>query len=218
MNESTAEAPRAASPAENSRRALQKKYLPFGLTALLVLAADVASKTWALATLTGLNQGTMLVIPGHLDLRLVHNKGGAWGLLENASEGVRLPFFLIVSIVAVAFILSLYRKVRPDQHALRWALPLVLGGALGNASDRIVRVGVVDFIDYRANWVLGMNRVLGKVAPDWVGVSHWPIFNVADVAICVGVALMAIDMLTNKRGQKSERSVSAPLANSAGEQ
>lgn len=216
MNESTADALRARSSADGSRQALLKKYLPFGLTALLVLAADLASKAWALSVLAGRRQGTMEIIPGHLDLRLVHNKGGAWGLLENASEAVRLPFFLIVSALAIAFILSVYRKVRPGQHALRWALPLVLGGALGNASDRIVRVGVVDFIDYHANWVLGMNRLIGKLAPDWAGVSHWPVFNVADVAICIGVALMALDMLASKRGPSSQPSASAPFADSAG--
>lgn len=214
MNENTGDAPRAPSPAKRSRQAVLERYLPFGLTALLVLAADVGSKAWALAALRG--RDSIEVIPGHLDLRLVHNKGGAWGLLENASEAVRLPFFLVVSAVAVAFILSVYRKVRTNQHALRWALPLVLGGALGNASDRIVRVGVVDFIDYRAEWVLGMNRVLGKVAPGWSGVSHWPVFNVADIAICIGVALMGIDMLTSKRGHKPEPGLSEPLANSTG--
>ena len=62
---------------------------------------------------------------------LAKNRGGAWGLLQDTPEYVRRPFFLLVSALAITFIVSLYRRLAPNQSALRWGLPLVLGGALG---------------------------------------------------------------------------------------
>jgi signal peptidase II len=87
----------------------------------------------------------------------------------------------------------------PGQRALRWGLPLVLGGALGNLADRVTRGSVVDFIDYRAEWVESMNRLIANVAGGWHVTDHWPTFNVADISICVGVGLMAVDMLMSGR-------------------
>jgi signal peptidase II len=136
----------------------------------------------------------------HLTLTLAYNKGGAWGLLQDASETVRRPFFFAVSVLAVLFIVSLYSKLVRGQHSLTWGLPFVLGGALGNLSDRVTRNSVIDFIDYRADWVLGMNRAIARAVPHWGLTDHWPTFNIADVAICIGVGLMAVDMFTSRRG------------------
>jgi signal peptidase II len=144
----------------------------------------------------------------HLTFTLAYNKGGAWGLLQDSSELVRLPFFLAVSVLAVLFIVSLYGKLGSGQTALKWGLPLVLGGALGNLSDRITRSSVIDFIDYRADWVLAMNRGIAKVAKGWSLTDHWPTFNVADIAICVGVGLMAVDMFTSRRAAEVPRPTS----------
>ena len=99
----------------------------------------------------------------------------------------RRPFFLLVSVAAIAFIMTLYRRLQPKQRALRWGLPLVLGGALGNVLDRIRYGHVIDFIDAHIVYK-GIDH-------------HWPTFNVADIAICVGVGLMAVDMFTSKRGR-----------------
>ena len=79
---------------------------------------------------------------------LAKNRGGAWGLLQSANENVRRPFFLLVSVAAITFIVTLYRRLQPKQRALKWGLPLVLGGALGNVFDRIRYGHVIDFIDY----------------------------------------------------------------------
>lgn len=175
----------------------QPSILFLTVVSVLALAADIGSKLWAEKRLD--DYKIVEVLPNHLQFLLAKNKGGAWGLLQGTSENVRRPFFLLVSAAAIAFIVTLYRRLQPRQRALKWGLPLVLGGALGNVFDRIRYGHVIDFIDYRAEWVRKMNDlfVRGKVAP--VSTDHWPTFNVADIAICVGVALMAIDMFTTRR-------------------
>jgi signal peptidase II len=173
-------------------------YVFLALVSILTLAADLASKAWAEQHLDG---STVAEIwKNHVTLLLAKNRGGAWGLLQSTSENVRRPFFLLVSVAAIAFIMTLYRRPQGHQRALKWGLPLVLGGALGNVFDRIRYGHVIDFIDYRADWMRKMNEVLLHNSND-----HWPTFNIADVAICVGVGLMAIDMFTSKRGRRPLR-------------
>jgi signal peptidase II len=173
----------------------------FGSVAATVLLLDVVSKAWAELELSrrSLKEGALVIFEDHLSLTLAYNRGGAWGLLQDASEMVRKPFFFGVSIAAIFFIVSLYSRIADNQKALRWGLPLVLGGALGNLADRVVRGSVVDFIDYRASWVEGMNRTIAHVVKGWNITSHWPTFNVADISICVGVGLMVVDMITSRR-------------------
>src|SRR5690349_14498278 len=175
-------------------------FIFFGVVAAVSLLCDVATKAWAEVELTRRSLlDPMVVVEGHLNFALAYNRGGAWGLLQNASESLRRPFFLVVSVAAIAFIVSLYGKLMPNQRALRWGLPLVLGGALGNLADRVTRGSVVDFIDYRAGWVETMNQLIANVVSGWHITDHWPTFNVADISICVGVGLMAVDMLTSGR-------------------
>ena len=182
---------------------VRPSFLFFGVVAAISLVADVTSKAWAEIVLSKrtAQEPSIVLIKDHLGLMLAYNKGGAWGLLQDASEMVRRPFFLLVSGLAIAFIVSLYGRLGTGQRALKWGLPLVLGGALGNLSDRIIRSSVIDFIDFRANWIESMNHGIGKLAHGWGMTDHWPTFNVADVSICVGVGLMALDMFVSKRGQ-----------------
>jgi signal peptidase II len=172
----------------------------FGIVAAVSLVADVGTKAWAEVTLQTVPPRSIEILKDHLSFTLAYNPGGAWGLFQHHSELVRRPFFLAVSLLAIAFIINLYGRLTSGQRALKWGLPLVLGGALGNLSDRIVRSNVIDFIDYQANWIEQMNRLIAKVAKGWAITNHWPTFNVADIAICVGVGLMAVDMFTSRRG------------------
>jgi len=173
------------------------------VVSIVSLVADVVTKLWAEKKLEGY-PGYVNVMENHLMFVLAKNKGGAWGLLQGQSENVRRPFFLLVSVAAIAFIVTLYRRLQPRQHALKWGLPLVLGGALGNVFDRIRYGYVIDFIDYRADWIKKLNELIQRKYPGHIVTDHWPTFNVADIAICVGVALMAVDMLTSRRGKKPE--------------
>jgi signal peptidase II len=188
-------------------------YVFFGLVAAVALMADVATKAWAEITLTARTRDPAIkLVENHLSFSLAYNRGGAWGLLQNSSELIRRPFFLGVSFAAVVFIVSLYSRLLPGQRALKWGLPLVLGGALGNLTDRVVRTSVVDFIDYRAEWIVKMNEGIATLFPTWNVTDHWPTFNVADMCICAGVALMAIDMIASKHPPRVSRPPQAPVA------
>src|SRR5215218_2737844 len=124
------------------------------------------------------------VLPDYWHFRYVENPGAAWGLFGGLPEGVRRPFFHLVSLAALGFILWMYVRLEPGQRLVRVALALVAGGALGNFVDRLLRGYVIDFIDWHWRNQPGL---------------RWPTFNVADVAICVGVGLMLLDALRVRR-------------------
>ncbi len=141
--------------------------------ALLVMLLDQLSKH-----LVGLYlQGTqpVAVFPG-LNLVLVHNPGAAFGLLSEAG-GWQRWFFIVLSGIIMLLLGCWLCTLHSGQRCLAAGLSLILGGAAGNLCDRIRLGEVVDFIDvYYRSW-------------------HWPAFNVADSAICLGVALLLLDML-----------------------
>lgn len=123
------------------------------------------------------------VIDGLFSITYLRNKGAAFSFLANASW--RLPFFILISFIAVAAIMVAFRKLRDDQRLAAFSLTLILSGAVGNLIDRLRMGEVIDFLD-----VYWKNH-------------HWPAFNVADSAICVGVAMLALDMfLEERRGNR----------------
>lgn len=163
------------------------KYAFLAIASLLFFAADAVSK-WLVVTYDQQTKPRPTTDGWHLRLNNVEggNPGGAWGIFGDKPDYIRLPFFFLISAVAVVFVVSLYRKLEPKQHALKWALPLLLGGALGNLVDRIRHKSVIDFIEFS----------ITKAGADSF---RWPTFNVADIWICVGVILMAIDMFTPRK-------------------
>ena len=122
----------------------------------------------------------------------VQNTGAAFGLLAGAHPAFRVPFFIMVPLVALAAIAIVFRKIAASDLKLSAALSLVVGGAVGNLIDR-VRLGyVVDFLDFHLNYR-----------------AHFPAFNVADSAICVGVGLLMLDLVIEK--PEGKLNVSASL-------
>ncbi|HED38883.1 MAG TPA: lipoprotein signal peptidase [Chromatiales bacterium] len=118
-----------------------------------------------------------------LNLVLAHNTGAAFSFLSDAG-GWQRWFFAVLAIVVSAVILVWIVRLKQHELRLAIALSLVLGGAIGNVWDRIMLGYVVDFIDvYYGDW-------------------HWPAFNVADSAICIGAILLIIDALFNKENQQ----------------
>ncbi len=149
----------------------------FGSIVGLGLAADQASKLYIDNTMTLYR--SIPVLDGLFNITYLRNKGAAFSFLSDAAW--RIPFFLVVTLVAIVAILVALRRVRDDQRLAQVALAMVFAGAVGNLIDRVRLGEVIDFLDvYWKNY-------------------HWPAFNVADSLICVGVALVAFDMLREER-------------------
>lgn len=159
---------------------MSRRWKLFTIIGLLSLIADQVTKIWArtLPTFTtpdGRTFGkTVEVIPNFWDWRLSHNPGSAFGLFGE-TDGSRI-FLSIIGILAVVAIFWMVKKAREDQTRLAVALGLVAGGAIGNLVDRILYGVVTDFVV-------------------WKYYEHeWPTFNVADVTLVVGVALLFLDL------------------------
>ena len=118
----------------------------------------------------------MPVLGEYLRLVLVHNSGAAFGLFP----GSRVAFILF-SFAAIALILFLYLRLPAHTRLQLIAMGALLGGALGNLHDRVRAGVVVDFIE------IGVGRF------------HWPVFNVADMAVTGGVALLLLGVARRSR-------------------
>lgn len=153
--------------------------------ASVVLVLDQLTKLWVQAHIP-LWSGYP-VIPDFFNMVHVLNKGAAFGFLASDSIAWQTTFFIITALVAVGVILYLLRTTHAADKLSVCGLGLVLGGALGNLIDR-VRLGVVvDFLDFYVN--------------DW----HWPAFNVADIAICVGVGALMLTILKTGKDDTTNR-------------
>jgi signal peptidase II len=117
------------------------------------------------------------VIHGFFNLVHVRNTGGAFGIFGGEKGGLGSLLFVLVSLIAIGSILFLFVRLREDEKRLSFSLSLVLSGAIGNLIDRLRYGEVVDFLDF---YVLSY---------------HWPAFNIADSAICLGIGLMALELL-----------------------
>jgi len=126
---------------------------------------------------------TVEVIPGFFNLVHVRNTGGAFGIFGGERGGLGSLLFVVVSLIAVGCILVFFVKVREDEKILSLSLSLVLSGAIGNLIDRLWYGEVVDFLDF------------------YVHSYHWPAFNIADSAICIGIGLMAIELLIRDKSK-----------------
>ncbi|HEY6007513.1 MAG TPA: signal peptidase II [Geobacteraceae bacterium] len=159
---------------------MKVKYFILLAVSAVVLFLDQATKLYIDRTMD--LHTTIPVIDHFFNITYLRNKGAAFSFLANFHY--RLQFFLLVSLIAVAVILVVFRRLRPDQHSSAFSLALIFSGAVGNLIDRVRLGEVIDFLDVH-----------------WYD-HHWPAFNVADSAICVGVFLLAIDMYLEERRQK----------------
>ena len=153
----------------------------------VVVVLDQASKLWAHATLRG--KPTITVIPGCFEFIYSRNDGGLFGFFGDWHGGVRTLLLLALPLVAVGMITWLIVRSSEEDGRSRLGLALILGGAIGNLIDRILRGEVIDFID----WYVPA----GPVA-DWLirrfGTAHWPTFNIADSSIVAGACLLLLAM------------------------
>ena len=159
---------------------MKTKYLILAALTPLILVADQLTKLYIDRSMK-LYQ-SIPVIDGLFSITYLRNRGAAFSFLSSATW--RIPFFILASIIAIAAIMVALGKLRDDQRFAALSLTLILSGAAGNLIDRVRMGEVIDFLD-----------VYWKT-------HHWPAFNVADSAICVGVAFLALDMLREERRLK----------------
>ena len=138
-----------------------------------VVISDQLSKYYIAHTLVP--QVSIPIIPQMFHITFILNSGAAFGILENQ----RL-LFIIIAVLILAGVGYFYRKIPSEYAGFRFGLGLMAGGAIGNLIDRIVTGYVIDFFDFRI----------------------WPIFNVADIAIVCGVAIMVYTILFLKKEVK----------------
>ncbi len=147
-----------------------KKPTAYLTLSILVLVLDQAAKLIVVRTIQPFEE--IRVLP-FLQLVNVKNTGAAFGLFQ----GLGNPFFIAVSLIAVAVVTVMLIRGKEDGLSLSF----ILGGALGNLLDRLRLGYVVDFIDLHA------------------GRYHWPAFNVADSALSVGILLLLLSTLLKGR-------------------
>ena len=140
--------------------------------ALLILIADQISKYLVLSNLhPGQSWNPVASLTPWVSITHVTNTGVAFGLFPD-----RGSFFVIIAMIVVAAIIFYYRQLPAGQWWIKVSLGLQLGGALGNLVDRLRLGYVVDFIDFKI----------------------WPVFNVADSSIVIGVAILAYYLLRDR--------------------
>lgn len=157
-----------------------KRWQLFSTIALFGMIVDQLTKVYIDRSMQLFD--SIPIVENFFHITYVRNKGAAFSFLSNASW--RLPFFIIVSIIAALVILIAFRKLRDNQRLAQISLAMIFSGAVGNLIDRVRLGEVIDFLD--AHWYR----------------HHWPAFNVADSLICVGVFLLAIDMILEEKRLK----------------
>ena len=138
--------------------------MPLGI-GILVFIIDQLVKHLVVSTMH-LGQ-SLPVIKGIFHITYVLNPGAAFGMLEHQRW-----FFIVVALAAVLLGVFFYRKLQQESILTRSGAGLLLGGAVGNLADRIQSGLVVDFLDFRV----------------------WPVFNIADIAICAGAGILIYDI------------------------
>lgn len=146
-----------------------------GIAAIIVLLDQVSKITVTQI----LNYGQSIPVTSFFNLVLVYNEGAAFSFLSNQG-GWQRYLFTGIAIIAIILITYLIRK-HAGERLHCWGLTLILGGAIGNVIDRMMYGHVIDFLDfYIKRW-------------------HWPAFNVADIAICLGAGLYILDELRRSK-------------------
>jgi len=150
-----------------------------------VFMVDQASKAWATRSLRF--SGEMPLITGFLNFAYAQNTGVAFSMLDDNGDAGRWGLTAVGSVAAALVVYFFWRTPRSDDRMLG-SLALLLAGIVGNVTDR-ARLGfVIDFIDVQ------------------FGSWHYPTFNVADTAICIGAGLLIVDMFLVKKTPKPETS------------
>jgi len=155
-----------------------KKWRLVGGWLIFIIAVDQLTKILVDRTMP--LHHSIPIIDGLFSLTYVRNTGAAFGIFSRSHEAFRLPFLVLVSVVAIGFIVAMLRRLRDRETGLMTALSFILGGAVGNLIDRALHGEVIDFLDF------------------YWSTYHWPAFNLADSFITVGVAITIFHLMRAK--------------------
>ncbi len=148
-----------------------------------VFMIDQTSKAWAVRRLH--LGGDREIIPNFLNFIYAQNSGVAFSFLDDHGDAGRYGLSIVAGLAAILVLYYFWRVPRAHDRLLG-ALGLLLAGIVGNLTDRLRLGFVIDFIDVQfGNW-------------------HYPTFNVADMAICIGAGLLILDMLLTKKTEKAQ--------------
>lgn len=141
---------------------------------LCIIILDQATKYLVRAFMTPYR--SLNIIPGLFNFVYVMNKGGAFGILSGQPPFLRGIIFISFSVITILALIIIYLKLKYETLG-RVGIGFLMGGAIGNLIDRIRWGMVVDFLDF------------------YLGKHHWPAFNIADMAICIGLGVILLNML-----------------------
>ncbi len=158
-----------------ARVGMKRKYWVLLIFCIGILLLDQWTKSMVVQKLPLYQR--VEVIHGFFDLTHVRNTGGAFGIFGGEKGGLGSILFVVISLVAIGAIVFLFFRIKESEKTLAVAFSFILSGAVGNLIDRLRYGEVVDFLDFHL-WGY-----------------HWPAFNVADSAICIGIGLMALELL-----------------------
>jgi len=158
---------------------MQAKYGIFAALTTFVIALDQATKIWVVNNLE-YRKDSIEVIDGFFQLVHVQNKGAAFGMGSGTEHA--MTFFLVFTVIAVGVIISMLVKLHPKEKFMSAIMALIMGGAIGNAIDRVDKASVTDFLRFYTE-----HPTLAPWLRDNLGTTEYPSFNVADMAIVGGV-------------------------------
>jgi signal peptidase II len=164
---------------------MKRKYWVLLIACLLILILDQFTKYEVEQKLPLHHR--VEVISNFFNLTHVRNAGGAFGIFGGRRGGWGTVFFVGISVLAIGSLFYFIWKVKEDEKNLNLSFSLVLAGAIGNLIDRLRYGEVIDFLEF------------------YLSSFYWPAFNIADSAICIGIGLMAFEILIwdHKKAAKS---------------
>ncbi|MFP3036810.1 MAG: signal peptidase II [Arsenophonus sp. ER-BJ3-MAG3] len=146
---------------------------------ILIFIADFSTKK---LILNNFRLYETIPLSSYFNLSYVQNTGVAFGFLADEGEW-RIWFFTFIAITICFLLITASYRQNINKKLSNIAYALVIGGALGNLSDRLIYGFVIDFIDF------------------YIGDWHWPTFNIADTAISIGVILIIFDILIDRKNK-----------------
>lgn len=153
------------------------RIIPMAILAILLIGLDQLTK---FLVVTGMDEGDSIPVLGKYFAITSHrNSGAAWGMLQG-----QMIFFYIITLIVLLILVYVYFKEAKDNLLLQTAIVMLIAGSFGNFIDRILFQEVVDFVDVLIIFY------------------DFPIFNVADSALTVGVVLMLVEFFLMEKGEK----------------